>query len=278
MKKNRRKIRIVALDLDGTTLGREGRLTRVTAEALGKAMEQKIHIVVATGRCFSALPAEIADLEAIRYIITSNGAKIRDRVSGRNIYNACIAEDAVERICGILSAREYTVEAFIDGRAYISRKAYEDAKRGITAHRRKEYILETRTPVEDLFGFVRANSNNVENFNVLFEKQEDKAAMRPVLESIEGTILTSSFPSNWELGGAGANKGAALKYLRDMLGVEKDEVMAVGDSPNDIAMLRESGLAVAVANATEETKSAADHLTLSNEENGVAAAIKEFVL
>ena len=84
--------------------------------------------------------------------------------------------------------------------------------------------------------------------------------------------------NNIEINDEGVNKGTALIELGKMLGIERAEIMACGDGDNDVDMLREVGFGVAMANADEKTKAAADYITVSNEEQGAARAIEQFVL
>lgn len=118
----------------------------------------------------------------------------------------------------------------------------------------------------------------MENINITFEFLEEKEQWRGVLEQIEGTTLTSSFIHNFEVGGRSTSKAEALRWLMRRLGVSADELMAVGDSPNDEEMIKLAGLGIAVANAQESTKEIADCITASNREDGVAKAIEKFVL
>ena len=93
----------------------------------------------------------------------------------------------------------------------------------------------------------------------------------------EATI-TSSFDHNLEIGGATTSKADALRQMGKLLGIRQDEMMAIGDSPNDIAMLLESGTPVAVGNAKPEVKEIAKYIAPTNHEDGVADAIEKFVL
>ena len=84
--------------------------------------------------------------------------------------------------------------------------------------------------------------------------------------------------NNIEVNAKGVNKGRGLLLLGELLGIGSEEIMAVGDGSNDIAMLREAGLGVAMENATDEVKAAADVITLSNDREGAAAAIEKYIL
>ena len=93
--------------------------------------------------------------------------------------------------------------------------------------------------------------------------------MRGVLEKIPDTTLTTAFSNNLELGGATTSKATALLELEKILGVKPEEMMAIGDSPNDMAMMELAGMPVAVGNAKPEVKAIAKYVSASNTEDGV---------
>ena len=123
-----------------------------------------------------------------------------------------------------------------------------------------------------------ANKDKIENIKIFFETQEAKANMHPVLLGIDNATVTSSLDNNWEIGGATTSKANALAQLQKMLGISREEMMACGDSPNDIDMLKEAGISVAVGNAKEPVKQMASYISTSNNEDGVARAVEKFVL
>ena len=271
-------IKLIALDLDGTTLNHKRVISSVTRETLKEAAQKGVNIVVATGRPRMALPKDVYEIGAIRYVITSNGAQVTDLRENKVVYRNCMSPETAERAAGLISRYPYPIEAFTDGHAYINADYYEYVKETGECFRDPEYVLTTREPVEDIIGFILENKQDIENINVNFEDMADKAKMAPVLRTIPGATITSSFKNNLEIGGETTSKADALAKLCHILGVSKDEMMAAGDSPNDIAMLKAAGLSVAMGNAEEEVKAEADYVTLSNAEDGVAAAIRKFVL
>lgn len=271
-------IKLIALDLDGTTLNKEGKITPKTRNALEKAIDKGVKVVIATGRCFDALPVEMIDFPGLRYAITSNGAQIRDMKTGETLYRNCIDEHAIGAIADTLEDHDHMMEVFVDGKAYIEKKWYDDVLEGNTIHRSKDYVLRTRRPTEGLMNFMRRNELCIENINIFFDSMEDKAAMWEVLITLEDVTLTSSFDNNWEIGGATTSKGAAVEALCEQLDIHKDHVMACGDSPNDGSMLKVAGFPVAVGNAKDVIKELAIFVSGTNEEDGVATAIEKFVL
>lgn len=271
-------IKLIALDLDGTTLNDDKRISPRNKAALEAAVEQGVNVVIATGRAFSALPEDVFSIRGIQYVLTSNGAMITDLQQQKVIYENCIDPQAVEAAAATLRNYDFMVETFTGGGAYIDRREYEKMKKHGAVFRHVDYVLSTRKPVDNLYEFMLQHKDSIENINVNFERQEDRAMMREVLGKLENTTLTTSFDHNLEIGGATTSKAAALRALEDLLQVTPQEMMAVGDSPNDIAMLKLAGMPVAVGNAKPEVKAAAKYIAPGNREDGVADAVEKFVL
>ena len=271
-------IKLIALDLDGTTLNNDRVISRAIRTALEEAIQRGVNVVIATGRTYSALPEDVFRIRGIQYVLTSNGAIITDLREKKAIYENCIAPTAVEQAVELLKQYEFMVEAFTEGQAYIEKSFYDNIKETRLSFRHVDYVLSTRQPVEGLYDFILAHKAHIENINVNFDDQKDRARMREVLSGLENTTLTTSFDQNLEIGGATTSKAAALRELEHILDVRPEEMMAIGDSPNDVAMLRLAGMPVAVGNAKDEVKAVAKYVTATNHEDGVAQAVRKFVL
>ena len=256
-------VKLIALDMDGTTLNDDGIISRRNREALNKAARKGVNIVVATGRPRSALPKDVFEMSAIRYALTSNGARITDLIEEKSIYENCMSSLAAESAVRLLQEYHYVIECFIDGVAYIEKEYYEKVKKSGKSFRSVSYILNTRNPVEDIYSFILEHKNSIENINVNFEDTSEKPAMREKLMTIPQSTTS---------------KAEALKHMCRMMGIDQKEMMAVGDSPNDIAMLKASGLPVAVGNAKDEVKAVAKYIAPTNHMDGVADAVEKFVL
>lgn len=271
-------IKLIALDLDGTTLNDDRVISEANRKALEEAIDRGVNVVIATGRTYSALPEDVFRIRGIQYVLTSNGAIITDLREKKVIYENCIASSAVEEAVALLKQYDFMVEAFTEGHAYIDKSFYDHIKQTGLSFRHVDYVLTTREPIAGLFDFILEHKEHIENINVNFEDQRDRARMRQVLLGLENTTLTTSFDHNLEIGGATTSKAAALQELEHVLGVKPEEMMAIGDSPNDAAMLRLAGMPVAVGNAKDEVKAAAKYVTGTNHEDGVAQAVRKFVL
>lgn len=271
-------IKMIGLDLDGTTLNENGEFSERTIDAFKKANDRGIHIVIATGRTLRSLPKEIYGMQGLDYVVTSNGARIIKTQDKSTLCVNYIAGDAVRTIHDFLKSKDAMIEIFFDGRAYISSAEYERIIHGGTTLRDRKYVSETRTPVEDIFKMLYENADAIENISVNYPSDEEKTEMEKELALIPNITLTSSFRYNNEIGGINTSKAEGLKFLMKKLNISQEELMCCGDSPNDISMLKLAGTGVAVENAKEEVKAASDYVTDHHARDGVAKAIERFAL
>lgn len=276
--KRRKEIKMVALDLDGTTLNHYGHISERTVDAFHQATSRGVHIVISTGRTFESLPKQLFAIDGLEYIITSNGAHITKLAGLERIYEDHISPRAAEEIVHLLSGSGISVEIFIDGKAYIDKDEYNGyAKHGST-YRDVNYILTTRNPIPDFFGFMLKHKEQLENISLNFEFMEEREEWKRRLSEIPGITLTTSFAHNIEIGGENTSKAQALRFLMNKLELTSEQLLACGDSPNDLEMIKLAGIGVVVGNASDEMKSYADFVTDTNDRDGVAKAIEHFVL
>lgn len=272
-------IKLIALDIDGTTLMSDGNLSQRNRNALIRATESGIHVVIATGRCYDALPSQLTEIKGIRYALTSNGAQTRDLHTGDTLEGNYLTDTAVVESAELLRTHTgFMVEIFTDGKAYMDKAHYEAVCTGEISWRSRNYVRDTRSPVADVLDFMLQHRHTIENINIFFEHLSDKDRLKPHLDRLNNVTITSSFDNNWEIGGATTNKGAALQGLAKMLYISKEEILACGDSPNDEEMLKVAGIPVAVGNAKESVRRLAAHVVSENDMDGVAEAIEKFAL
>lgn len=271
------KIKMVALDLDGTTLNSDKEISQRTLKAFKVTMEKGVHIVISTGRTFNSLPKQLFEVKGLEYVITSNGAQITYLPSMKKVYENYITEHAVEEVVRVLKSYKLSAETFVEGKAYIDKNEFDDFRENGSSFRDVEYVLTTRNPIEDIHDYMIKNKNKIENISINFENLEDKNRIAEVLNEVDNITVTSSFEHNFEIGGANTSKGEALTFLMRKLGIKKEELMACGDSQNDSQMLKLAGIGVAVANADDQVKEIADYITDNHNNDGVAKAIEKFV-
>lgn len=271
-------IRLAALDMDDTLLRRNGTLSHQNRSALICALEAGIQVVPASGRALFAMPDEVLSISGIEYAVTSNGARVTELKTGKTLYQNGLSARAVEAMLPLLSREDRIIEAFVDGKAYAPQNyVLNPAAFGVTEHQ-VSYIRETRIPVEDILSFLRQSIDQVEGINCIYESRERKEADRRIFSSsCPEVTVTSSMVYNLELIGKTTSKEDGLAHLCAVLKISPKQVMACGDSGNDVGMFGFAGVSVAMRNAAEEIRQAAEFTTLSNDEDGVAAAFQQFI-
>lgn len=272
------KYKLIGLDLDGTTLNSGGQLSCRTQKALREASRKGVHIVIATGRNFSALPDFLRKFDFIEYTVNSNGGEVRDYRTKESIFRSHIDLDGATEVYEFLRKKKHMIEVFVDGRGYIEKADFEDIKRGLVSYRTREYVLKTRTPVDNIFNLFRDNLKNIENINIFFETDDEKHKMRNELKKLKNISVTSSLPENLEIGGENTSKAAGILFVADKLGVDKRQIMCFGDGLNDLEMISMAGMGVAMENGLCELKRVADYVAPGNDCDGVAQVIERFVL
>ena len=273
-----RTIRMIGVDLDGTLLNSEKQLTAYTREVLKKAIEQEVAVVVATGRPFSGVPDELKHFPGMRYALTANGARILDMQKQKVVYKNLLSGEIAEKVIDILKRHHAIHEFFVDGVGYMN----EDGLKNVYAYfedpHMAEYLQSTRITVKDVKEKLQVMKCEVDKLQGIFRNQKDKQEALEELNTLSGIVVTAAMDNNLEINKEGTNKGLGLLQLGKSLGISGEEIMACGDGGNDVEMLKEVGFAIAMANAYDPVKTAADFVTVSNDEDGVAKAIERFVL
>ncbi len=269
-------IRLIALDLDGTLLDDQKQISRRTLRALKAAAARGVEIVPATGRTAAGIPAELRALPGVRYAITANGARVVDLAGGRTLSEQYIPRSLALAVYDLLTRYTCLVDLFQDGQGYTTDANAAQVERFVPENLR-EYVLTTRRHLPDLRSFIAGQEKGLEKFTLFFLTEEERRRAWDEVAAL-GLELATSLPLNMEISAAGVNKGAGLLTLAGALGLPESALMACGDGGNDAPMLRAAGLGVAMGNAFPEVKEAADVVTRTNNEDGVACAIHQFVL
>ncbi|MDD4691161.1 MAG: Cof-type HAD-IIB family hydrolase [Eubacterium aggregans] len=273
------EIKLVALDMDGTTLNSDISLAGQTRQAIQAVMDYGIKIVPCTGRVMDEVPRDILDIPGICHAITSNGAQVTDLKNQKVLYSNTFKREELQEVVEILDHYDLMIEAYIDGGIWTEARCLE---RIWDYNVKEEYwsmFFKTRhaAPSRDTF-IDRILCSPVEKFNIFFRHQKERARLAEQLrQKTEMTVICAA-ENNLEINNPTANKGDGLKHLCGRLNISGDEVMAIGDSNNDIEMLKYAGLAVAMGNGGERVKQVSDYVTTTNDDGGVALALDRFIL
>jgi len=271
-------IKMVGLDLDGTLLTSEKKLTDYTKNVLKQAIDQGCVVLVSTGRPLSAIPEELLRFPGMKYAVTANGARIVDTESGDTLYENLVSVEKAVEVLDILEEYDNMFDIFIDGQGYTAADCMEHIWDYFPDPSMQRYILTTRIPVQNVKETLLLHNRPVDKVHGVFRNPEEKEKARQRVRTISEIEVTGAFFHNLEVNAKGVTKGQALLRLGEMLGIKREEIMAYGDGMNDYEMLSAVGFGVAMGNAMEPLKEIADYITETNDENGVAKAIEKFVL
>ena len=271
-------IRLIATDLDGTLLNSRKELTPRTLRAIKRAAEAGIEFVPATGRFYRGCPEELRKLPFIRYAVVINGACVYDVKNDSFIHRTDIpAADAV-RIFDIVKNFPAEYECYAEGWGYAPKDLAARIDEFTESDFARRIVKTLRATVSDLSAYVTEHFDGVHKIQMFTDdKSVLAAAACAVHEAYPDYLITHALDCNLEINSPKAGKGNALQALASHLGLSMDQVMVFGDGNNDISMLKAAGCGVAMANAMPEVKAVADRVTLSCDEEGVAAAIEELL-
>ena len=272
-------IRIIALDLDGTTFTDEKQITPRTQAAITAAIEQGIIVMPATGRPINGLPEAFIQIPGVRYALCSNGAVITDLKEHRILYEKPIPRSIVLAVMDRLADVKGTFELYIQDRAHIDQKLMEHLDEYVPSPHIREYMRKSRTVHSNLKEFFETCPYGVQKINMSYATVAEKEQIQAFIkQNFPELVCVNGQPTNLELTIKGADKGEGLLAFGSLFGIEREEIMAFGDSYNDLDMLEKVGVGVAMANAEPEVQSHADFVTrYTNNEDGVADVIEQLL-
>ena len=270
-------IKLIAIDMDGTLLNEKKHIDKAEKEAIHEAIEAGIKIVLCTGRpLYGILPfyeeLGLSELDSEGYVILNNGCSIHKTKDWKLIDQVNFTSDDIEYLYKL--SESYDINFTLVNDTYyfnIGRKPTD------------ELIKDAGFVFSDItdISLEEAKSGKHKIMKIMFlgdpeimadfqEKNED------IIKSKYSGVLSQSYV--YEVFPKDNNKGTGLKKLTEKLGIKQEEVMAIGDGNNDIEMFEYANYSVAMKNATELAKKAAKYETDSNENDGVAKAIRKYAL
>lgn len=265
--------KLLAIDMDGTLLNGDKVISQVNKAAIKKAIEKGVKVVITSGRGLKGLDKFLDEVHLKgedEYIIANNGGTIY-----RTSDFKCISYKG-------LSGRDLLKAHAISKRVGLNIIAYNHE--GSFAPEENEFTrFESEfvgNPVKILNFNLEVNDED-EITKILFNQTEELLAQRmlKIPEKFYADYnVVQTMPIVLEIMNKDCNKGYGVKVLADKLGIKREEVICIGDQANDIEMITYAGLGIAMGNAIEELKAAAQYVTLDNDNDGVAKAIEKFIL
>ena len=258
-------IRLIAADVDGTLLNSRKELTAATVDAVMAVRDLGVQFTIATGRDIRGLHGLRSLLSPGVPVITYNGAELRREGTEELMAGTYLSEEASSQVISQGLDRGFSVIVWSRGELFIGQPGLASA--GYS----KMYGI-SELPLTDADALSRRGVTKV----IWAGAQEEIRRMEQLYtdDPIRGSVCCTSEASYLEFMAEGVDKGSGLKTAAELLGLRREQVMAVGDGHNDLPMLRWAGWSVAMGNASEDVSLEADQVTLSCDENGLAFALR----
>lgn len=267
-------IKLVAIDMDGTLLNPQHEITPAVQSAIERAHKKGVMVVLTTGRPFVGIQRYLMELNLVdegQYCISYNGALVHRANDGECVAEITLGFDDYLYIEQLARDLGVHFQAFDKSFLYTPNKdiseftIHEASLTGIPVRYRSVEEMDRATRFPKL---------------MMIDKPDllDSAIQRLPQQARDNYTILKSAPYYLEILDARVNKGQGVKMLAEKLGLAREEVMAIGDQENDLAMIEYAGTGVAMGNAIDSVKKIAQFITKTNMEDGVAHAIEELVL
>lgn len=273
-------IKLIAIDLDGTLLNSEQSLSKENKEVIKEAKEAGIKVVLCTGRPLRSMQHLLEEADLLGeddLVITYNGGLIQKAKTGEIIREHTHNREESLDIYQLGQQLKMPVN-FID-LDYVYEPAYPKGAESLYMHARGG------APIKNGLQFIDVDIEKLPNpftINkiVMSRPEEELAAVIPKIPTAyyEKYNIYKSRSFILEILPKHVDKGYSMRVLGDILGLEKEQIMGIGDQENDLTLVQNAGFGVAMENAIDPVKDVADYITKSNDDNGVAHAIRKFVL
>ncbi|HEY1470479.1 MAG TPA: Cof-type HAD-IIB family hydrolase [Candidatus Acidoferrum sp.] len=274
-------IKLIALDIDGTLLNSRWEVSPANRAALAEATRRGIEVALVTGRRYDfALPV-MQQIDSPLTMIVNNGAMVRDQDGATRLRHLLPKDTAARVVRATKPWRECTSVVFDrpkSNQVIVERIDFEDGIRGMYYRRNREFLGES-APLENC---LTEDPIQVMLAGSVAPMREAENALRSVQFSKEFTLAVTLYEakdfSMIDVIHPAITKGSTLSEWAALRNIAGGEILAIGDNHNDLEMLCFAGIPVVMGNGVPELKARGWHVTLSNDEDGVAAAIRQFAL
>lgn len=268
--------KLIAFDMDGTLLNSQKKITDKTCEAIQKAIDAGIIVILNTGRCVAELEEYMDVLKNIQYINSTSGALVYDRKSDKDIYSSALDVDTVKAILDIVSSKDVMID-FLTRESIVQRDKIEKMEQ----YRMEVYrdMFERVTVKwEDICGQYLEKPFPVAKLNIYHTSEEARNYTRQRIKELQlGVEMVNAETTSLEISAKGIDKGIGLEKLCQYLNISLSQTIVVGDADNDIGAMKKAGLAVAMGNANERIKELADVMVADNDHDGCREVIEKYI-
>lgn len=267
-------IKLISIDIDGTLLNDSREITPAVKAAVTEASEKGIYVVITTGRPATGVKQVLQDLGLVsdrQYVITHNGGMAQTTDHSKKVYHESLPWDLFEEAETFAQEQGAYLQIESDEYAYTL-----DREQNVFVAQ-ENYVVQLPLKVVDSIADMK-KVPFVKTMLIGDKDFMDQVQARVPKDLDEAANVVRSTPNNLEFMNRDASKGAAMMALAERLGIQPEETMAIGDQENDVTMIRQAGIGVAMGNAVPMIKEAADVETTDNNHDGVANAILKYAL
>lgn len=265
-------IKLIACDLDGTLLDSNHEITEDNRRIIEELKKKDIPFVIATGRIYPSAAEFSKDLDLKTPIIACNGAVVKDPIEDKILYHYPVPTESMLEMIRICKKYDIYFHLYSIDTVYAERNERLIAKYNEWKKKDPKRSLVKTAVVENIEPIIQENI--IYKLGIYMDEKGAEEAHDEMIK-ISGITSCFSLSTLVDVFNEEASKGVAVSALTDMYGFDKDHVMALGDNENDISMLESAGLGIAMKDAREKVKSAANEVTESNDNSGVAIAIRK---
>ena len=274
---NPKQIMLAALDLDGTLLDRNDQISPFTLDTIRRIQASGKTVAICTGRFPENVSILLSDAGIECPVISLNGCVIQEKVYGEKIVNHYLSKALVQQVVDVLESIRASYFIFGDKLVLTRKEDYHHHSHTIYGER-----MYNEAGVLYLYGKEQIDASISKPMHKFYVYEDQTSCTlsqaRQAVSLIEGIEITQSSDRNFEIMPKGIDKWSGLSFLIDRYQLSSDQVMAVGDQENDLPMIQNAGIGVAMGNANDNVKAAADDVTDDHHMNGAAAALVRYML
>ncbi len=262
------KIKLIASDMDDTLLNNNREISPRNEAAIKKAIESGIVFTLASGRMYCSMQPYAQKLGLDVPLVSYNGALVKGALSGKVYVNSPL------KLQTALDLLQYVKENGHYVQVYMGDKLYVKEENEYSRMYAKISGIQAVAIGEEIYSIKEAPNKLL----LMTATENFEATWKDIAEKFKGRVdVTSSKDNYLELMEPGVNKWRAVKQLAESFGIKPEEIMCIGDSNNDLSMIKNAGIGVAVANAKPQVQKYAKMITASNDNDGVALAIENIL-
>lgn len=270
-------MKLVAIDLDGTLLHDDCTISQYTKNIIEEASRNDIIVVPTSGRSFRNIKEQVKGIEGIKYCICSNGSIVGRLDTEEVLYNHKIPVETAYEIYKEIKRRGGFVQIYSDTEAFVENDVRHIIYESDLPEEFCDNLLATDIPILSAELLIKRGLMQVNKFHVVFSDSKEMESFAEYCKAIEGILVTYPSDYNMEIFAHGCNKDKGIRVICQNCGIDREDTIAIGDSDNDVAMIQYANIGIAVDNAMDVLKDAADYITKSNNEDGPAIVLEKIL-